>query len=103
MASRTELYASDTHNDDGAEATNITATTSGTKRALDVALTGADGITDVDGNPIAWDTIAYAEPTASSETYTYSLDGTDLVVYTVSYTDATKETLAATAIVKSAP
>jgi hypothetical protein len=82
---------------------NITGTTIGTKRGLDISPVGADGITDVNGNPIQWDTVAYAEPTTSSETYTYSLDAVDLVVYTTFYTDATKATLAATAITKTAP
>lgn len=82
---------------------NVTGTTFGSKRGLDMAPMGADGVTDVDGNPIVWDNIAYAEPTTASETYTYSFGGSDLVVYTITYTDATKATLAANAVVKSAP
>ena len=34
MSNRTELYVSDTHNDDGAENTNATGVTSGTRRGI---------------------------------------------------------------------
>jgi hypothetical protein len=101
---RNEIHAQDAVDQPTGEAFgNITGSTVGTKRALDVASLGADGVTDVNGNAIAWDAIAYAEPTTASETYTYSLGGTDLVVYTITYTDATKATLASNAIAKSAP
>lgn len=42
---------------------------------------------------IAWDSIAVTYPTSSSEVYTYSLAADVVRVVTVSYTDASKETL----------
>ncbi len=100
--SRTELHTADIA-DTGDAYTNVTGSSIASKRALDVSSMGADGVTDVLGNPIVWDTIAYAEPDTVTETYTYSLAAADLVIYTVTYTDSGKETLAATAVVKSAP
>lgn len=98
-----ELHTADAIDDTSLPHKNVTGTTIGTKRCIDVTSLGADGVTDVNGAPIVWDTITYAEPTTSSETYTYSFNSTDLVIYTVTYTDDTKETLASNAVVKSAP
>jgi hypothetical protein len=46
-----------------------------------------------EGAGVAWDRIDATYPTASSEVYTYSLNGTTVRTVTVTYTDATKEVL----------
>ena len=102
MGNRNEIHTSDTLNDDGEEFQNITGSTIGTKRALDVTVLGGGGaITDATGQPVNWDTITVAEPSATVETYTYSFGVTDLVVVTSTYTDSTKDTLST--VIKTAP
>ena len=57
MGNRTELYSSDTLNDDGSETLNITATTSGTKRGGEVAdlpINTAKAITTADNTDVAF-------------------------------------------------
>ena len=102
MGNRTELYSSDTLNDDGSETLNLTATTVGTKRGMDVSILGGGGtITDVNGAAVNWTTITVAQTSTTIETFTYSNTGGDLVVVTTTYTDATRNVLLT--VVKTAP
>jgi len=101
MSNRTELHVSTTKNDDGEHFQNITGSDVGTKRALDVAILGDGSITDINGAPVQWTTITQVVTCSTIDTFTYSNSGGDLVIYTITYTDATHDVLST--VVKTAP
>lgn len=98
-----EIFANDALESEinGNPASNITGTTIGTKRAMDVTSLGSGAITDVNGSPINWTTVTLVETSTTIDTFTYSNSGGDLVIYTVTYTDATHDVLST--VVKTAP
>ena len=99
---KSELHGADAVDapDDGATG-NITASTAGTKRGIDVSILGDGTISDINGNPVQWTTITVTQTSATIETFTYSNAGGDLVIYTTTYTDATHDVLVS--VVKTAP
>lgn len=100
---KNELFAEDAVSSEvhSSPASNITGTTIGTKRAMDVTSLGSGAITDVNGAPINWTTTTLVETSSTIDTFTYSNAGGDLVIYTVTYTDATHDVLST--VVKTAP
>jgi len=87
MASRSELYVSDTHNDDGAENTNVTGETSDTRRGMhtaDLPITSAKEVTPASDTDVAFDhRYVYAEG-AGDVTVRFESGGT---AYAIAFPD----------------